>query len=268
LVALVTGLGLTLPSRRDLESFQYTAQRWVNARLAELDARMPVNEREYVYAAEPRIIMPTAPSRSAVSDEAFAAVVEETVAAFVCDTKPETPAEAADRIELAAKPANREATPDEPTVATVDRTEPQPEVAEDPARTRTNVVNALASTFAVDVRAIIRRQVEDRAFEAVLNETVATFATDLAQMTKTQPAPASKVATFEPMLVENDQEPGLAIALNLVSDGISEPPQETTAGSTAHAEGEGLAHAMKLTREAVFAWASLLHGPAMVTIPR
>jgi hypothetical protein len=87
---------------------------------------------------------------------------------------------------------------------------------------------------------------------------------------------------FEPMEVADDLYSGFAYALNREADGLNLPsPSVSKALTSTGTEefdraseaklfelqtGDRLTRAVRLTREAVVAWASLLHGPAVVTI--
>ena len=65
------------------------------------------------------------------------------------------------------------------------------------------------------------------------------------------------------MEVGADLYPGVAFALNREAEGLQHdsPATAEPAGS-----GNRLTQAVRLTREAVQAWANLLHGPAVVVI--
>src|SRR5829696_8515531 len=83
LVGLVAGLGLSLPDRRERDAWGYSAQRWVNARLAEWDTGTTTDSGAFVLVSEPdEATAPSDPAPAAVSDAAFAAVIDETVATF------------------------------------------------------------------------------------------------------------------------------------------------------------------------------------------
>jgi hypothetical protein len=87
----------------------------------------------------------------------------------------------------------------------------------------------------------------------------------------TPPAPPEDIAAFEPLVVGDELYPGVAYALNREAEGLNLPMTEPVA-SESHAirrpvgQTGGLIHAVRLTREAVYAWANLLHGPAVVTL--
>lgn len=110
----------------------------------------------------------------------------------------------------------------------------------------------------------------DSAFDAAQEELVASLSVDL---TPVEPAPKaplseaeataapSEAPNFDPMEVGDDLYPGLAFALNRAAEGIVLAPP-----APASPRGEQWAQAIRLTREAAFAWANLLHGPAVVAI--
>jgi hypothetical protein len=110
----------------------------------------------------------------------------------------------------------------------------------------------------------------DSVFDAVQDEIAASFAADL---TPVEPAPKALLAEaettaapveapeFDPMEVGDDLYPGLAFALNREAEGIVIAPPAPAASRS-----EQWAQAIRLTREAAYAWANLLHGPAVVTI--
>src|SRR5438094_164558 len=73
------------------------------------------------------------------------------------------------------------------------------------------------------------------------------------------PAGTPKV---EPIEESDDLYAGIAYALNREAEGIA------AVAVTAAPQTDQWAQALRLTREAAFAWANLLHGPAVVTIAR
>src|SRR5262245_39223655 len=85
LVGLVAGLGLSLPSRRDLETLGRTAQRWAYARLAEWDAGTSVEEGSFVLITEPTLPPAEPAANPVVSDHDFAVVMDEMIASFAQD---------------------------------------------------------------------------------------------------------------------------------------------------------------------------------------
>ena len=116
----------------------------------------------------------------------------------------------------------------------------------------------------------VRAETIDSVFDVVQNEIVASLVADLAPV---EPAPTALLAEtetkaapveapeFDPMEVGDDLYPGLAFALNREAEGIVLAPPAPAASRS-----EQWAQAIRLTREAAYAWANLLHGPAVVTI--
>jgi hypothetical protein len=85
---------------------------------------------------------------------------------------------------------------------------------------------------------------------------------------------SAKSAKSEPIEIAEDLYLGIAYELNRGAEGLDLPAEQARAEKTS-TQFEDLArtptetpfiHAVRLTREAVFAWANLLHGPAVVTI--
>jgi hypothetical protein len=110
----------------------------------------------------------------------------------------------------------------------------------------------------------------DSAFDAAQEELVASLSVDLTPVEPAPKAPPSEAEAtaapseapkFDPMEVGDDLYPGLAFALNRAAEGIVLAPP-----APASSRGEQWAQAIRLTREAAFAWANLLHGPAVVAI--
>lgn len=85
--------------------------------------------------------------------------------------------------------------------------------------------------------------------------------------------PPANAASTEPIALEADLYGGLAYILNQENDGLNLPPSPSPDSMAPTFDAprpveNALTHAVRLTREAVFAWAELLHGPAVVTIDR
>lgn len=295
LVGLVAGLGVSLPGRRDLDTLGRSAQRWVNTRLAEWDAGSSVEEGSYILIREPVIVAPRPQAPPVVSDNAFASVMDETVATFV-------QTELASRRD-AAEPVVAEIVAPESlcTLAIAVPTEPAAPEAE-PSRIDLAfdaVMEETVATFAATPEDEPSRI--DLAFDAVMEETAATFAADVLAST-TRPAadpialgdwaedlalllsreeapdqevgpapppplPEVEVAANNTLEFEDDLYAGEAYALNRISDGLNDELADASAAEVeAPRPAENrLTQAVRLTREAVFAWGSLLHGPAVVT---
>jgi hypothetical protein len=303
LVGLVAALSLTLPSGKQIESWKQQAQAWMNARLAEWDARMPAGENAFVYVAEPISPPRIAPQRASKVEVATVEAKPEERES----TAPRTSEESA--IAALADAASALAIP----------TEPMP-LEEQEIRVASEVIPApLALPLPLPIPAA-----EDAAFHAALDDTLAVFIADLNRPVAPSaivaeaaaPAPEEVVGTLEEPEVDlafefSRSTEGLCL-LNEVSPrpSASVPPEAVAAlpvpesasadefdpiavfGLDQESEGEvssslatvaevasaspvsvsapapavdPLARAVRLTGEAVYAWASLLTGPAVVT---
>lgn len=257
LVGLVAGLGLSLPSRRDLDALGRSAQRWVNTRLAEWDAGTTVEEGSYVLIAEPVTASPGAAAVPLASDQEFAVVMDEMVAAFAhAEVADRSREQAEPTAEIAPVEASRSlaiALPTEPAAEESDRTD----LAFDA------VMDETVATFAAGLAAPAGRTVAKLDIRAWAEELAMLLATDALIHGEVGPPP-TPVASYEPLEIGENLYPGEAYALNQLSEGLAEPVGPAV--EEARAAESRLTHAMRLTREAVVAWGSLLHGPAVVTI--
>jgi hypothetical protein len=303
LVGLVAGLGLSLPSRRDLETLHRSAQRWVDAGLKEAAPRPPSDDDASVFVVDEPTPTPTripapAPTAAPAADPDRALVGEADVPADDA-----SPAEAVPPLRVAEAPSPAVVSPplDDPLLAAP--TEPAAEVVETktaeamPAEDDVDIVDAEAEIAEVEIAkpevakpevveaGIVEAELveaelaeaemidPDRDFLAVVDEMAAAFAADPApsQDREAEATRLAQAATEDETGEEcEDLYPGLAFAMNREAEGLNpspsspEPPAEPAveeASPTAR-----LSQAVRLTREAVFAWASLLHGPAVVAI--
>lgn len=272
LVGLVAGLGLSLPSRSDFDTMARSAQHWMNDRLAEWDTHTSSDQGTYVFVVEPT---PTpAPFAAADptslvvatpvpdSDEGFADALGESVASFAQD-------------ELAARTratdpvvkSLAELVPSDPASLLAISLPTGPAFAPNGDLTTPELAFGASSEqtgrdLSADV--VARKSIDqpDSSFEVALEETVVSFTRDALFLGL---ARADQTPRGEPLEIDGDLYAGEAYALNRLSDGISTPvPPDDAAGKNPNR----LTNAVRLTREAVFAWASLLHGPAIVTIAR
>ena len=290
LVSVVAGLGLTLPSGERLASWRDSAQAWANAKFAEWDAQMPVDENAFVFVAD-------SPPLSTTT------VAAETPAPVPVPATSPTPSAAPD---VVAEPAP--SAPERLKVIPVDAvadltvpTAPMPLV-------ETEVASADACP------AVEPAAVADAAFDAAQVDVIASFNRDLAAA-ETEISKAVPAEPFEPIVVPEGPAMDLASVLNRESEGLTVDAGPVAArgalrlesfeagdladdpayvlireseglGSAARVAerestgspllvqfagptpGSQLTRAVRLTREAVFAWANLRHGPAVVTIDR
>lgn len=117
----------------------------------------------------------------------------------------------------------------------------------------------------------------DRAFQVAMEDVTTTFSADLAttdasesdrEFASVVDAMASSFAEDATRLAEAESR--VEVKPDPAPETVATQKAEASAPAAPVAEGEAdrLTHAVRLTREAVFAWASLLHGPAVVTISR
>jgi len=82
-------------------------------------------------------------------------------------------------------------------------------------------------------------------------------------------ASARREVRYELMVVGDDLYVGVAYALNRASEGLGLASEGFISQEPAAASRVSqLSVALRLTREAVYAWSNLLHGPAVVAISR
>ena len=250
LVGAVAGLGLSLPSASRLQSWGDSTRNWAHARFAAWDAQMPADASAFVLVAAPTV----PPSESA------APAPTPTPAADKAAPVPIIATELAAGLDVPTCPMNLEA----PSATALD------DSAFDVAQR--DVLSAFAADALANERPSPRFEpivLEDDADEGValrlnreaeglnLATAVKSFAPD----------------RFEPMVVGDDLEPGMAFALNREAEGLNlgsfrnAPPEVWVGREVESPDSRGrLTQAVRLTREAVHAWASLLHGPAVVIL--
>lgn len=143
-------------------------------------------------------------------------------------------------------------------------------IEEDTFATRVEPVPALPGPV-VEVAG----QDRDGDFETVVDEMVAAFARDQVAPATAEVKVVVTVPAYDPLEVGDDFYPGIAYALNREAEGLTAATPSTPSPMVAAPDREPtaapeqrLTHALRLTREAVNAWAKLLHGPAIVTISR
>jgi hypothetical protein len=293
LVGLVAGLGFSLPTRQDLETLGRSARAWVDETLADRISSPPTEATPFVFAADEARPTPTetetAPTTVATPVQepakAPAEVVDvdsdlaELVEAFADETTPaETPDVDLKPLQIAESPTMPEIPTalDAPLLAAP--TEPVAEIAESapaPIDTLAAIDDEYESETEITEITVAETIDPDRDFASVVEQMASAFASDLAVMEAIEAeAEMNALAqTSEPvesieMSESADLYPGLAYALNLEAEGLNLPASDApeTSADAQHSPTDRLSHAVRLTREAVFAWANLLHGPAVVAI--
>ncbi len=277
LVGLVAGLGLSIPSRDQLGVWRGSARSWMSAQLAEWDGQMPAGDTAFVVVPEPT------PSADPVASQ-----VAEVVAS---SPEPATePSVATAGAATADRPAGV-VTPTQP-VELVEGV-PAPAAADSVSAPALEISDAAFDAALSDVVAGFAADRDTAAIvalEAPKVETVASFEPeyvcddaepDIADVLNHE---VDGLDLTRPLLTIRDSEPvdlidfeenlyaGIAYDLNREADGLETPtpapaPVSVPTADAPAENGKGrLTHAVRLTREAVYAWANLLHGPAVVTL--
>ncbi|MFO0950381.1 MAG: hypothetical protein U0835_04380 [Isosphaeraceae bacterium] len=248
LVSAVASLGLTLPTGGQVLGWKESAQMWVSSKLAEWDAQMPVDERAFAPAdssppaAGTQLAGPTSPASP--KHDLETCYVDEATDAWMSLLSGRSHDHLSERPVLAAAP--------EPAVET------SAVVVFEPIEPTEDLYAGVAYALNRDAEGL-----------------------NLPRFLPVAARPAPKprpTPTFEPIEVGDDLYPGVAYALNRGAEGLNLeagiPSQR--ASSVAHSPtrqkpapgGSRFSVAVRLTREAMIAWASVLHGPAVVTIER
>lgn len=299
LVGLVAGLGLTTPSASQVKQWTESAQAWVYTRLAEMDARMPADQSAFVYVADGPVVLaeePTPVAKDATTQAPApapaqpAAIETKTVPASVQAERQQFLDELTAGLEVPSAPAP------EPAAAVVET--PAPRDNDDAfLAAQSDVIEAFAADLAAPAptpietpKALIAAVVATPSVPIVWN--LDRFENDPAQSLARQVAdafagvPEAVVAdqpaapAFAPIAVQEISAMDIAVALNVESEGLVLPTPAPAPAAPAVVSSPSveeprldlsgragrLGHAVRLTREAVYAWANLLHGPAVVTI--
>jgi hypothetical protein len=253
LVGIVAGLGVTPPAESELSGWTRSVQTWLDAQLVEWNARGLLNEEERAFdsAAEAPAANETTtkvPARDAEED-ALADLDFETLVDATAD-------------EFAGEPAA-----DEP--ARID----EKKSAEAEAVAFDAVVDEMVADFS-------KVEVADKATPAapIVDEADALdleLAETLDLVTRAIDAAPSKAETvmqgtdYQPLEVGEDLYPGEAYVLNRDAEGLGASAPiggiDAVGGVTT---GNQINQAVRLTRDAVYAWLNLLQSPAIVTISR
>lgn len=276
LVSAVAGLGFGLPSGDRLQTWGDSTRCWVHARLAEWDAEMPADAAAFVLVAEPSAdTAQLAPTPAPVEP---AALATSTTTARTKDVAAPAPnpiasapfglTELAAGLDIPTIPMDLE-TPEIVTAA--------PAVTVDDSAFNT-AQGAVLAAFAADARAVaLAKPVVTPSFEPIEpgDDLYQGIAYALNREAEGLHPSESLAPRFEPLDPGPDLYQGIAYALNREAEGLGlAAPSNATSESSVIQELESparrgrLAQAVRLTREAAHAWASLLHGPAVVILSR
>ena len=282
LVGVVAGLGLTLPTGPQITSWKGSTQSWVSARLADWDARMPADEKAFIYVADATPVLEDQPDTKPIDDPARA-----TIASPLSTPTPEpikiasqevlavfTPEAFAAGIDTPTSPMGFEdvefvTTRDNLSVETVSL-----DLAFVEAQTATLANFAVDATQTIENLAATIPQNSPDAFDGESPDDLqegSSYLFAAVEVVKCDQAESQGViASIVPPESADDLYPGVAYSLNRQSEGIDSllvrrSGREVTIDLALESSAR-LVEAVKLTREAVYAWANLLHGPAVVTI--
>lgn len=277
LVGAVAGLGLSLPSATELSKWRNAGQNWINTRLAAWDEQMPPDDTAFVLVAEPasastdsRQASPISPDRPSSRDSiglaarastsdletsnppvvvTFAAVVSRETASAL-DT-PSAPVEL-DAAPVEAFPTWNEAAEVRDAAFLAAQSETLSAFAADePA----SAVAATVDATGIDPVELARNL--DSGAESTLNRVVRVLA-----LTRGSP----RLAPPEDDESQNPEGANPLQLNNVALSGTCPTGTHFPAERNHVADADRLTQAVRLTRDAVHAWASLLHGPAVVTI--
>ncbi len=253
LVSAVASLGLTLPAEGEVQTWTSTARIWVSARMAQWDACC-VSEGESTVLAS-RLGSSEAGER-ARANLALRADMEEAVRSFSagCPTAPVCK----ERVTTQAAPTF------EPMA-----------IGDDLYTGMAHALNRASEGLNVSRLAIGEREVPaDSRSMAVVEETPADVTRSSGRgegkpYGRLAEASGRSEVRYELMVVGDDLYLGMAYALNRASEGFDLTSEGFISQEPAAASRVSqLSVALRLTREAVYAWSNLLHGPAVVAISR
>ncbi len=299
LVSVVAGLGLTLPSGKQVTSWRDSAQGWVSTRLAEWDARMPAEASAFIYVAdadplpgeeqEARRRATTtkppdtadSPSPVTVDSAASSSVVSAPQEILAAGIETPTSPMAIDDVEL--MPITTEANT-ATILAALDTAfkEAQSQILTAFAAEMIALSDAEKSLPTSEHDLVVTDQltpVEPLSLEDsddLQEGSSYVFGLD-ANLQRVQDEANVTRSRNEPLEVNGNLYTGVAFELNRQAEGLNsllenEIGQTVSHNGIANSRSETsatfspLGSALKLTREAVFAWANLLHAPAVVTI--
>ncbi len=287
LVSVVAGLGFSLPTGKQMTNWHQSACNWADSRVADWNAPVLEQGDALVVAPEPEAAPASAPVL-VVSPEAVLAPEALPVVALPVSAEP-TPVVVAAPAAVASDLVNRE---------TVEEFEdfdfgfgveflPLPELslekvvnldaafADAQGDFITSFVAEQASNLAASMVAAAP-QIEEKPISENMDAAFAAAQEDFVIVFVAEKAKSNPISEPAPELVKNTDDnlyEGLAHELNRKADGLDDPKSETgrteLIGEVKTPDRAGrLTNAVRLTRDAVYAWANLLHGPAVVTIGR
>ncbi len=261
LISAVASLGLTLPEEREVRTWAAEAQTWVNARLVEWDARCAGEGGGELLLSRPHMSVSKGMARG---DAVFDAAMDDIVLSFSTE-RPTAPARE-ERVATLAAPTVEPMVIGEDLYTGMAYALNRASEGSDLARLAIGEREAPAEFPSMAVAKVSPSDVT-RSLSRREGEPVQGLA---------EKASGRREGDFEPMVVGDDLYAGVAYALNRASEGIVLTAEDSTSQASADCGSETsaasrvsqLSVALRLTREAVYAWSNLLHGPAVVAISR
>jgi hypothetical protein len=250
LVGIVAGLGISPPSENELTGWTRSVQTWLDAGFLAFNAEDLTGEDEG--AGEVAVEAPTAkdvaPEASTPAPVKVAMPLSDADDLSEDDDQPAAPIAAIDEDEEATAPTGDAAAAEA--------------VAFDA------VIDEMVADFS---RAEIRpRPTADDLAGLDFDDAMELVAEAIANV-PAQPRADPETKGDQPLEIDDELYPGEAYVLNREADGLPDPAQVSPEGESEDAAGHASAdrqlnHAVRLTRDAVYAWINLLQSPAIVTI--
>jgi hypothetical protein len=241
LVSIVAGLGVTPPAESEVAGWSHTVQTWLDARLAEWNVTQTSNEE-------------AAASDSVPAADLDVAALERALTAEFGEQPGETAAVPGPVVvDRAGADAEFEAIVEEMVAEfSIDETEP--------------------ATTEVTVPVVTNAQAQAEELEAEIVEAEL----DAGETSRSVSAPAmATLPAGEDELCEIADGCDLAPCIEMTREAteratLAPGDEEAPAGcvTAAPTVGSPLRHAVRLTRDAVYAWINLLQSPALVTVPQ
>jgi hypothetical protein len=292
LVSVVASLGLTFPSAGDLDRWARAAQDWMCTQVADWDARVSLEDPLATASNGIPTLRTAKVGESGVTEPAPELGVEELVLAFAGEIAQAEDQQSQDVTKQAPRPET--AVLDSAFSAVVEEMASRFAVdslksSDEPAHgslvaTERSRGNDGLKDEPLEVEGAAEMGVQ---FALALNREAEGLSDSPPLLPRVRPATSEVVRctpSFEPLEAAGATEPGVVIglALNREAEGFNTAPEVTASRPQTDinlvpdsmmvpvilTQERQLADAVRLTREAVFAWIKLLHSPAVVTIPR
>jgi hypothetical protein len=262
LVGIVAGLGISPPSESELTGWTRSVQTWLDAGLLAFNAEDLTGEDQG--AGEDAVDAPTAddviPEASTPAPAKVAMPLSDADDLSEDDDQPAAP--------VASEDDDQPAAP----VAVTDEDEEATTPTGDSAAAEAVAFDAVIDEMVADFsRAEVRpRPTADDLAGLDFDDAMELVAGAIANV-PAQPRADPETKGDQPLEIDDELYPGEAYVLNREADGLPDSaqvsPDRESEDAAGHASADRqLNHAVRLTRDAVYAWINLLQSPAIVTI--